>query len=44
MNQRTLVNPFIPHNEEEIAEMMQTIGIKSLEELFSDIPQGIHYY
>lgn len=39
MNQRTLVNPFIPHNEEEIAEMMQTIGIKSLEELFSDIPR-----
>jgi len=39
MNKHIVNNPFIPHNVEEIAEMMQNIGIKSLEELFRDIPR-----
>jgi glycine dehydrogenase subunit 1 len=38
MNKHAVNNPFIPHNEEEIAEMMQNLGIRSLEELFRDIP------
>jgi len=38
MNRYASNNPFIPHNEEEIIEMMQNIGIRSLEELFRDIP------
>ncbi len=30
--------PFIPHTEQETAEMLKKIGVKSLDELFSDIP------
>ena len=30
--------PFIPHTEAEVKEMLATIGIKSLQELFSEIP------
>ena len=30
--------PFIPHTEAEIKEMLATIGINSLQELFSEIP------
>lgn len=30
--------PFIPHTETEIKEMLATIGINSLQELFSEIP------
>lgn len=39
MNKHVLNNPFIPHSDEEIEEMMQKIGIRSLEELFRDIPR-----
>ncbi len=31
---------FIPHTDPERAEMLQTIGIKSLEELFKDVPEA----
>lgn len=30
--------PFIPHTEADINQMLETIGIKSLEELFDEIP------
>jgi glycine dehydrogenase subunit 1 len=29
---------YIPHSEQEIEQMLETLGAKSLEELFSDIP------
>lgn len=32
---------FLPHTEEERKEMLQTIGVDSTEELFSDIPKQI---
>ncbi|MCR8643511.1 aminomethyl-transferring glycine dehydrogenase subunit GcvPA [Paenibacillus sp. N1-5-1-14] len=34
---------YLPMTEQDQAEMMQTIGIESMEELFSDIPQSIRY-
>ncbi len=33
--------PFIPHTEEEIREMLETIGVSSIDDLFDEIPQGM---
>lgn len=35
--------PFIPHTEKDIAEMLQTIGIKNIAELFSEIPDSLRH-
>lgn len=32
---------FFPHTEKDIQEMLDTIGVKSLDELFSDIPEHV---
>ena len=32
---------FIPHNDKTIAEMLDVIGVKSLQELFQDIPKDL---
>lgn len=32
---------YLPHTEEEIAEMLKAIGAKSVDDLFSDIPKDI---
>ena len=36
-------NKFIPHTAEDIARMMEVIGIKSLDELYSDIPAEVAF-
>ena len=33
--------PFIPHSEQNVKEMLQKIGIKNIDELFSEIPQDL---
>lgn len=33
--------PFIPHTEADVREMLATIGAKSIEELFDEIPQNL---
>lgn len=33
--------PFIPHSEQNIKEMLQKIGIKNIDELFSEIPEDL---
>lgn len=33
--------PFIPHTEQNVKEMLQKIGIKNIDELFSEIPQDL---
>jgi glycine dehydrogenase subunit 1 len=33
--------PFIPHTEEDIAEMLASIGAKNIEELFDEIPSEL---
>lgn len=33
--------PFIPHTEQDIQEMLQTIGIKNIEQLFDEIPDSL---
>lgn len=33
--------PFIPHTEEEVREMLDTIGVSSIDELFDEIPQSL---
>jgi glycine dehydrogenase subunit 1 len=35
--------PYLPHTEEEIKEMLSEIGAKSIDDLFSDIPEKIRY-
>lgn len=32
---------FLPHTEEDRQEMLKTIGVKSMEELFSDVPSEV---
>ncbi len=34
---------FIPHTDPERAEMLQAIGVESLEELFKDVPEAYRY-
>jgi len=34
---------YIPMTEQDQAEMMQTVGIRSIEELFRDIPASVRY-
>ena len=33
--------PFIPHTEEEVKEMLDTIGVESIEDLFDEIPDAL---
>lgn len=33
--------PYIPHTEEDVREMLSTIGVASIEELFADVPQEL---
>ena len=33
--------PFVPHTEQDIAEMLTTIGVDSMESLFSEIPASL---
>jgi glycine dehydrogenase subunit 1 len=35
--------PYIPHTEEEISRMLEQIGIKSIEDLFADIPDALKF-
>ncbi len=32
------MHPFIPHTDEEIKQMLQTVGVKSIDDLYEDIP------
>src|SRR5450755_1871964 len=34
--------PFIPHTPQDIAEMLQVIGVRSVSELFEEIPAELH--
>jgi len=34
--------PFIPHTDEELAAMLSTVGVHSLENLFDEIPPALH--
>ncbi len=33
--------PFIPHTQQELAAMLETVGVKSMDDLFADIPQAM---
>lgn len=33
--------PFIPHTEEEVKQMLDAIGVESIEDLFDEIPAGL---
>ena len=33
--------PFIPHNKRDLAEMLETIGVKDLDSLFDEIPASL---
>jgi glycine dehydrogenase subunit 1 len=35
--------PYIPHTQTEIKQMLEQIGMASIDELFSDIPQEVRY-
>lgn len=33
--------PYVPHTESDVAEMLQTIGVNSIDDLFVDIPENL---
>ena len=33
--------PFIPHSEQDIKQMLSTIGVDSIEDLFDEIPADL---
>jgi glycine dehydrogenase subunit 1 len=33
--------PYVPHTEQDVAEMLQTIGVNSIDDLFIDIPENL---
>lgn len=33
--------PYIPHTEEDVREMLSTIGVSSIEDLFADVPESL---
>ncbi len=33
--------PFIPHTDDEVREMLETIGVDSIDDLFDEIPAGL---
>ena len=35
--------PFIPHTEQDIQEMLQTIGVRNIEALFDEIPESLRH-
>ncbi len=35
--------PYIPHTDEEIKEMLDVVGVNTLEDLFSDIPEEMKF-
>ena len=35
--------PFIPHTEQDIKEMLATIGVKNIEALFDEIPDSLRH-
>lgn len=34
--------PFIPHTEKEVQQMLETIGVNSIDDLFDEIPAELH--
>jgi glycine dehydrogenase subunit 1 len=35
------MNPYLPHTNEDLAEMLKTVGVRDTEKLFEDIPDSI---
>ena len=35
------MNRYIPHTDEDIKVMLEKIGVKSTDDLFSDIPEDV---
>jgi glycine dehydrogenase subunit 1 len=35
--------PFIPHTDADVSAMLETIGVKSIDELFSEIPKDLRF-
>jgi glycine dehydrogenase (decarboxylating) alpha subunit (EC 1.4.4.2) len=34
--------PYIPHTEQEVREMLRTIGVDSIEDLYRDVPVTVY--
>lgn len=35
------MNPYLPHSDDDRARMLETIGLESIDQLFSDLPEGL---
>ena len=42
-NINNMSNKFIPHTPEDIAAMMEAIGIRQIDELYSDVPESVKF-
>ncbi len=38
-----MIHKFLPHTNEDIQQMLERIGIKSLEELYAEVPEGLRF-
>ncbi|MCI4060112.1 glycine dehydrogenase, partial [Bacillus cereus] len=38
-----MLHSYLPMTEEDKKEMLQTIGVKTIDELFSDIPESVRF-
>lgn len=36
--------PYIPHTQDEIKQMLEEIGVASVDELFADIPAEVRFH
>lgn len=38
-----MIHKFLPHTNEDIQQMLERIGIKNLEELYAEVPEGLRF-
>ena len=43
LTNKTMAFAYFPHTEDDIRQMLDRIGVESLDDLYSDVPQDVIY-